>query len=66
MRGRHAKPRINFDNLKEEIIKFPGVDLPVSLADKLIKLQRYFGYGSRSRIIKQALREFVKYHKEKV
>jgi len=59
-----ARTRTNYDNLPEETIAFPGIDLPVSLADKVIKLQFRLGYKTRSGVIKQSLREFVENHKK--
>ena len=59
-----GKPRTNYDNLPEELIMFPGIGLPISLADKVIKLQFKLGYKTRTGIIKQALEELVCNHRE--
>ena len=64
MKKGQGNPRTNYDNLKEETIAFPGIDLPVSLAHKVIKLQFRLGHKTRSGVIKQSLREFVENHKE--
>ena len=60
-----ARVRTNYDNLPEELIHFPGIGLPTSLADKLIKLQFQLGHSTRTGVIRQALEEFVKNHNEK-
>ena len=65
MKKGQGNPRTNYDNLKEEIIMFPGIGLPVSLADKVIKLQNRFGCRTRTEIIRMALQEFVKNHEGK-
>ena len=66
MKKGQGNPRTNYDNLQEETIAFPGIGLPVSLADKVIKLQFQLGHKSRTGVIRQALEEFVKSHKEDV
>ena len=59
-----GKPRTNYDNLKEETIAFPGIDLPVSLAHRVIKLQFQLGHKTRTGVMKQALEELVYNHRE--